>query len=112
VDFSGTTLILSKTVPAGAYVINAKLMLTNLNQGGAVHVNCQLTPDPPLSLFDESDVDLPALSNTSGSTAIPLQATVSFDATTTVRLACGPSQGTPVAAIEGRLNLTQVGAIS
>ena len=111
VDLSQNAVILSKTVPAGSYVINAKTMLTNLNQSSPVHVICQLLA-PSNTLLDESDVDLPALSTTSGSTTIPLQATVSFDTTSTVNFDC-VAQGTAVdvAAIFVRLNLTQVGAI-
>jgi len=111
VDFSQNTVILSKTVPAGSYVINAKATLTNLNQSSPVHVICQLLA-PSNTFLDESDVDLPTLTTTSGRAAIPLQTTVSFDTTSTVNFNC-VAQGTggSVAAIFARLNLTQVGAI-
>ena len=48
---SQNTLILSKTVPAGSYVINAKTMLTNLNQSNPVHVNPPAHPRPPSQQF-------------------------------------------------------------
>ncbi|MCY7348537.1 MAG: hypothetical protein LH614_20300 [Pyrinomonadaceae bacterium] len=75
---AGTRTLLSKNVPAGSYVINAKVEGRNFFDGLQRILRCEL------STGDSSTTTL----EVDGAKIIPLQDTVTFDAPATITLAC------------------------
>jgi hypothetical protein len=74
------TLLLSKTVPAGSYVINAKVEGINLD-GDPQTMTCSLsTGDISKARLSDDEV---------GSQILALQDAVTFNATTTILFGCG-----------------------
>jgi hypothetical protein len=78
--FTPPTVILSKNVPAGSYVINAKMQVTNFSSGGR-NVICNLNTG------DVSSVRIDPQTGASKQT-IALQDTVNFSSPSTITITC------------------------
>ena len=95
------TTILTKVVPAGKYVITAKVGLEDL--GVATNVECDL-------LAPDFEVDV-AKATVTAEAEIALQATTTFASQTAVSAACKAFSSASVSAQFSQLNLTEVGTI-
>jgi hypothetical protein len=102
---------LSKTVPAGDYVISAKANLTNEGDSNGLNISCELEPNN----LDFSELGLDGAYSDYGSVApVMLQATATFSTSTTVTFECGADNGSDddVVAQFASLNLIKVDTIS
>ena len=90
------TVILSKNVPAGSYVINAKVEGTNID-GSPRRFKCELST---------GDISIASLNDFGETKILALQDTVTFDAPATINLICGV--GTPDDALADRFVITAI----
>jgi hypothetical protein len=109
----GGATIVSSTVPAGNYVVNAKTLLSNSSANPIAGV-CDLESlGIPGFFADLSRADLSAGGNAGADQTIPLQATVSLANQSTVSMVCNTTGGTGnISAFRSKLNLTRVGSIN
>jgi hypothetical protein len=107
------TTVLSKSVPAGSYVINAKTTLANVTASAPRSVACQIGVDTLNTLIDQSAADL-TVSGGGDDETIPLQGTATFAGPTTVSLSCRGITGSAddVFAFFPQLTLIKVGSLS
>jgi hypothetical protein len=110
------TTVVSKTVPAGSYAINAKLLAVNTDTTATQAVDCFMaaTGFNVSIALDTTSATLPKNAPpAAGRDTMALQTATTFTNTTTVSVICSRSGGTAdVTALQMRLSLIRVGAIS
>lgn len=102
-EFRLPTILLSKDVPAGSYVINAKVETANTTTLGGRNITCNL------STGDSSLVRLDEAFNASRQ-VVALQDTATFEVPTTITITC-ESSGNSTFALNSALTAIKVNAI-
>jgi hypothetical protein len=106
IDTPGT--IVSKNVPAGSYVINAKTSLQNTGTSNSL-AECLIDA---AGEADQSGVDVANFNSSGHNETIPLQAAVTLASPTTVTLECAVPPGSQVEAFHASLTLIPVTGIN
>jgi hypothetical protein len=113
VGFNNT--VVSKTVPAGKYVINAKLRAQSYSNVAERTFDCRLLASSPYAELDTARADLAAEFTPGFAEMVVLQGWLQTDGPNTVTVECAfpvPSGSGDAQAFDAKLTLIKVGNIS
>jgi hypothetical protein len=108
--------IVSKTLPAGHYIVSAKVLTIALSEGstGAVETECELNHEGEILDYSQATATLPLLiaSEYTGAATLALDVALNTTKSTTLSVVCETNANTTplthkVLAVEGRLQAVQ-----
>jgi hypothetical protein len=107
--------IVSKTLPAGHYIVSAKVLTIALSEGntGAVETECELNHEGEILDYSQATATLPVLATEyTGAATLALDVALNTTKSTTLSVVCETNANTTplthkVLAVEGRLQAVQ-----